>query len=228
MSVLGELDWRPVLVSLHVASAATVLSVALGSVLGWIFAHRDFPGRRAVESAVLLPLVLPPTVLGYYLLVLIGANGPIGRAWMAAFGEPLVFTRNAAIAAACVATVPIVARQLSAAFAAIDEEATEAARLAGAGAWSLFWHIHLPQIRGPLGAAATIAFARALGDFGMTLMVAGSIPGRTQTASLAIYDLISAGRAREATVLVALVSVVAIGALWAVAGTMPRSIRRRG
>jgi len=227
VSLLAGIDWRPVVVSLHVASAATVLSVVVGSALGWIFAHRDFPGRRAIEAAVLLPLVLPPTVLGYYLLVLIGAHGPVGHAWTAVFGAPLVFTRNAAIVAACVATVPIVARQLSAAFAAIDDDATEAARLAGAGAWSLFWHIHLPQIRGPLAAAATIAFARALGDFGTTLMVAGSIPGRTQTASLAIYDLISAGRAGEATVLVVLVSVVALAALWAVSGTLPKGARAR-
>lgn len=212
------IDWRPVLVSLHVASIATVLSLAVGALLGWLFAHRRFPGRRALEAAVLLPLVLPPTVLGYYLLVLVGANGPVGHAWQAIFGAPLVFTRNAAILAACVATVPIVARQLSAAFASIDADATEAARLAGAGGWSLFWHIHLPQIRGPLAAAATIAFARALGDFGTTLMVAGSIPGRTQTASLAIYDLISAGRPQEATVLVVIVSAVALAALAAVAG----------
>ncbi len=204
------MNWRPLWISIHVSVAATIVAVVAGSLLGWLLAHRRFPGRRYFEAAVLLPLVLPPTVLGYYLLVLIGSGGPVGRFWETVFGTPLTFTRNAAIIAASVATIPIVTRQLSAAFSLSDSDVTDAARLAGATGWNLFWHIHLPQIRIPLIAAATIAFARAMGDFGTTLMVAGSIPGRTQTASLAIYDYIVTGRDREALILVVLISVLAL------------------
>ncbi len=207
---LATIDWRPVWISIHVSVAATVLAVVLGSLLGWMLAQRRFPGQRLFEAAVLLPLVLPPTVLGYFLLVAIGADSAIGRLWEALFGAPLAFTVNAAIVAASVATIPIVARQLAAAFSISDPEVTEAARLAGASGWNLFWHVHLPQIRAPLVAAATIAFARAMGDFGTTLMVAGSLPGRTQTASLAIYDYIVTGRDHEAMVLVVLVSILAL------------------
>ncbi len=206
----STLDWRPVVISLQVGLAATGLSVVFGSALGYFLAHRNFLGRRWVEALVLLPLVLPPTVLGYYLLVLIGQRGPVGMMWESLAGGPLVFTKNAAILAACASTVPIVARQLTAAFAGVDHEVTEAARLDGAHGWSMFAHIHLPQIRGPLAAAATIAFARAIGDFGATLMVAGSLPGKTQTASLAIYDLLMVGHDTQALVMVVLISIISL------------------
>ena len=209
-ATLGEIDWRPVWISLRVATAATFISVILGALLGYGLSRRRLPARRLVQAFVLLPLLLPPTVLGYYLLVIIGREGPVGRIWESFFGAPLVFTPSAAVLAACVATIPIVTAQLSAAFATVDREVVEAAKLAGAGAWPLFLNIYVPQIRGPLTAAASIAFARAVGDFGTTLMVAGSLPGRTQTASLAIYDLIAEGKQSHALVLVVLISVVAL------------------
>lgn len=207
---LFAIDWRPVWVSLQVGGAATLLAVVVGTLVGYGLARARFPGARFVEALVLLPLVLPPTVLGYYLLVVIGQQGPIGRAWMAATGGPLVFTINAAIIAATVATVPIVARTMTAAFAAIDHEVIDAARLDGASAWRILLHIQVPLLEGPLAAAAAVAFARAIGDFGTTLMVAGSLPGRTQTASIAIYDLINAGRDHDALLLAILISVVSL------------------
>lgn len=211
--MMAGVDWRPVWVSLQVGAAATLLAVVIGTLIGYGLARARFPGARLVEAMVLLPLVLPPTVLGYYLLVLIGQQGPIGTVWRAVTGGPLVFTINAAIIAATVATVPIVARQMSAAFAAIDPEIIEAARLDGASSWRILVHIQVPLLEGPLAAGAAIAFARAIGDFGTTLMVAGSLPGRTQTASIAIYDLINAGRDSHALLLAILVSIVSLAVI---------------
>jgi molybdate transport system permease protein len=218
MEALANLDWRPVWLSLRVGLAATALSLAIGSALGHFLAHRHFRGKRAFEALVLLPLLLPPTVLGYYLLVVVGRRGAVGRAWESLFGEPLVFTLNAAIVAACASAIPIVARQMTAAFAALEPDVTDAARLDGAHGIALMWRVHLPQVRGALLAAGAIAFARSLGDFGATLMVAGNLPGRTQTAALAIYDLINQNRHEDALVLVIIMSAVAFAILLATTG----------
>jgi molybdate transport system permease protein len=192
------LDYTPLWISLKVAVAATAIAVVLGVWLGYLMAHIGARTRRWLESFVLLPLVLPPTVLGYYLLVIIGRRGPIGRAYESVFGEPLVFTLKAAIIAASAATVPLVLRVMSAAFASLDRQTTEAAKIDGAHGWSLFYNVHLPQVRASVTAAMTIAFARALGDFGATLMVAGNLPGKTQTASIAIYDFLNTGKDEQA------------------------------
>lgn len=202
--------WFPVWASLRVATAATALSLLFGGLLGWALWRYRFRGRSAAEALLLLPLFLPPTVLGYYLLLLIGARSPFGRAWEAVFGTPLVFTLKAAVLAACVSTVPLVARVVRGALAQTDREIEEAARLDGAGGWALLRHIVLPQLRAPLLAAGALSFARSVGDFGATLMVAGNIPGRTQTASIAIYDLLNAGKDSDALLLVVLVSLLCL------------------
>lgn len=207
------LDWRPLWISLKVAGAATAISLTAGTLLGAWLAHGNFPGRRWLSAFVLLPLALPPTVLGWYLLVLLGRRSPVGRFYEWLFEEPIVFTLKAAVVAACASTVPIVARQLAAAFALADRDLLEAARLDGASGVRLLWRVQLPLIRPALMAAAAIAFARAMGDFGATLMVAGNIPGRTQTAAIAIYDLVNSGRETEAAVLVVFLSAVALGVL---------------
>lgn len=209
---------EPLWASLRVAGAATVVGLVLGSLLAWVVGRWKFPGRGVLEAALLLPLVLPPTVLGYYLLVLIGVQGPVGRAWEAVFGQPLVFTLTAAVVAASLATVPLVARTMRAGMAQTSRDVEEAARIDGAGSWALFWYVVLPQLRAPLLASGALAFARALGDFGATLMVAGNIPGRTQTASVAIYDHIQAGRDAQALYLVVIVSLVCLALLAATGG----------
>lgn len=206
----ARLDWRPLWISLQVGAAATAVSLVLGTLLGHWLATRRFAGRRWFSALVLLPLVLPPTVLGWYLLVLLGRRSPVGRLYEALFGEPIVFTLKAAVIAACVSTVPIVARQLAAAFALTEPGVLEAARLDGARGWRLLWWVQLPMIRPALAAAGAVAFARAVGDFGATLMVAGNIPGRTQTAAIAVYDLVNSGREGQAAVLVAIMSAVAL------------------
>lgn len=213
--LLEGMDWHPLWVTARVAVAATAISLVAGSLLALLLVRRKVPGRRFLESAVLLPLVLPPTVLGYYLLVLLGRGTPVGRAWEAVFGGPLVFTLGAAVVAACASTIPLVARQMIGAFAVINSDILEAARMDGAGWWRLLWNVELPLVAPALRAAGAIAFARATGDFGATIMLAGNIPGRTQTASVAIYDLMNAGRDGQALVLVLVVTVIAVTALFA-------------
>lgn len=207
------MDWSPVFISLRVGFWATAIGVALGTALGYLISRQKNRWKTWFEAFVLLPLVLPPTVLGYYLLVVIGRRGPVGEAWEWLFGSPIVFTQTAAIIAACVSTVPLVARFMAAAFTETSRSVIEAARIDGAGGWPLFFRIQLPQVRASLAAASTVAFARSVGDFGTTLMVAGNLPGRTQTAAIAIYDRLNAGRDSEALALAVMVSVISLAVL---------------
>lgn len=206
-------------VTLLVAIPATMIAMVLGTAGGWLLAQRRGPVSRLLEALLLLPLVLPPTALGYYLLVLIGRRGPVGQAWEFLTGGPLAFTPLAAILAVCVTAIPLVARPMIAAFQALDRELLDQATMDGASAWSLFLEVQLPLVRPALVAGTSLAFARCVGDFGVTLMVAGNIPGRTQTASLAIYDALNGGHDGRALALVAVVSllcilVILLGSSW--------------
>lgn len=207
------MDWRPLWISLQVGVSATAISLLLGALLGYWLASRGGRWRRWSSAVVLLPLVLPPTVLGWYLLVILGRRSPVGRLYETIFGEPIVFTLKAAIIAACASAIPIVARQLAAAFAMTDRGVMEAAQIDGARGVRLLWQIQIPIIRPALGSAAAIAFARAVGDFGATIMVAGNIPGHTQTAAIAVYDLVNGGRDLEAGALVFIMSMFALSVL---------------
>ena len=151
------------------------------------------------------PLVLPPTVLGYYLLVLIGTRGPIGRL-LGGFGIELAFTWRAAVLAACVGSLPLLIRAAQAGFESVDERLEQAARTLGRSELSVFWSVSMPLAWRSIVAGIVLAFCRAFGDFGITLMVAGNIPGRTQTLPLAIYDLVQANAMREANLLALLAS----------------------
>lgn len=221
MSALSDIDWRPLWLSLEVGVAATLVSIAAGTLLGYGIAQLSGTVRRWLSALVLLPLALPPTVLGYFLLVVLGRRSFVGHLWEQVTGEPLVFTLKAAIIAACASAIPIVARQLAAAFASADRDVLEAARLDGAHGLPLFLHVQLPLVRLPLVAAAAIAFSRALGDFGATLMVAGNMPGRTQTAALAIYDRVNAGRDQEAMILVLATTALCLIVLLTAAALQP-------
>lgn len=209
------MDWHPLLLSAKVASAATLVSLTTGTLAGYLLARSRWRGYRIIDSLILIPLVLPPTVLGYYLLVLIGRKGIIGGFWESLTGAPLAFTAKAAVLAACVSTFPLVARISKAAFASLRREPAEAARMDGAGFWTIFWGIELPQVAPSIYAAAALAFARAVGDFGTTLMVAGNIPGETRTASIAIYDLMNAGRETDALLMVLFVTLFSVTVLFA-------------
>jgi len=184
------MDWSPLLISIKVSLTATALSIVIGVPLAYLLGKRQFPGRPAAEGLMNLPLVLPPTVLGYFLLVLLGRRGPIGQAYERLFHQSLVFTWKGAAVAACVTSIPLLISQARVAFANVDKDIEDAARVFGAKEWQVFWRVTLPLARRGLEAGVTLSYARALGDFGATLMVAGDIPGSTQTMPLAIYDAV--------------------------------------
>jgi molybdate transport system permease protein len=197
------MDLFPLWLSLQVSVVATAITLVLGVPVAWAFGRRRFPGRDLLAALVITPLVLPPTVLGYYLLVLVGTRGPIGRV-LDAVGIELAFTWRGAVLAACVASIPLLIRAAQAGFEAVDPRLEAAARTLGRGEWSVFWTITLPLAWRSVLAGAVLAFCRAFGDFGITLMVAGSIPGRTQTLPLAIYDHVQANQMPEANTLAVL------------------------
>jgi len=204
------IDWFPLWLSLRVAVISTAIALAAGLWLAWILSNREFRGKEVLDAAVTLPLVLPPTVLGYYLLVVLGRNSPLGQLYEWAFGGPLVFTWQAAVVAALFHSTPLLVKSARAAFESVDRSYERAARNLGASELRLFWRVTLPLARRSILAAAALAFARSLGDFGVTLMIAGNIPGRTQTVAVAIYDAVEAGNGTVARVLVLILSAVAL------------------
>jgi molybdate transport system permease protein len=204
------IDWFPLWLSLRVAVISTAVALVLGLWLAWTLANRQFWGKEILDAAVTLPLVLPPTVLGYYLLVVLGRNSPLGQLYEWLFGGPLVFTWQAAVVAALFHSTPLLVKSARAAFESVDRSYERAARNLGASELRLFWRVTLPLARRSILAAAALAFARSLGDFGVTLMIAGNIPGRTQTVAIAIYDAVEAGNGTVALVLVVILSAVAL------------------
>ena len=205
-----QIDWFPLWLSLRVAFVSTAVAFVAGLWLAYILANREFRGKEVLDAAITLPLVLPPTVLGYYLLVLLAGNSPLGKLWENMFGSPLVFTWKAAVLAALLHALPLLVKSARAALESVDRSLERAARNLGASEWRLFWRVTLPLARRSILAAVALAFARSLGDFGVTLMVAGNIPGRTQTAAVAIYDAYEAGNTMVARTLVLVISAVAL------------------
>jgi molybdate transport system permease protein len=205
-----NIDWFPLWLSLRVAFLSTALALAGGLWIAYLLANRKFRGKNVLDAAVTLPLVLPPTVLGYYLLVLVGRASPLGQLWEAVFGSPLVFTWKAAVLAALLHALPLLVKSARAALESVDRNYERAARNLGASEAKLFFRVSLPLARRSILAATALAFARALGDFGVTLMVAGNIPGKTQTVAVAIYDAVESGNGFVARVLVLVVSAAAL------------------
>lgn len=197
----------PLLLSLKVAGWSTLITLVLGAAAGYGMARGRFAGREWLDAALALPMVLPPTVLGYYLLVLIGSQGPLGGWLLQTFGIRLVFTWQAAVIAAALVSFPLVYKAARAAFESVDPDLEDAARTLGIGEWGVFWRVSLPLAWRGILAGLLLAFARALGEFGATLMVAGSIPGQTQTLSTAVYQAVEAGRHDTANLLVLITSV---------------------
>ena len=208
------IDWFPLWLSLEVASVATAVSLVAGVWIAWVLARKTFRGRNILDALITLPLALPPTVLGYYLLVTIGRTSWLGRAWEATTGSMLVFTWKAAVIASTLHAVPLLAKSVRAALENADPSYERAGRSLGASSWRIFFRVTLPLVRRPVAAATALAFARSLGDFGATLMVAGDIPGKTQTAAVAIYDAVESGNTMVARVLVIAISVLTAGVVW--------------
>ena len=204
----------PLLLSLGVAIIATGMATVLGVPLAWLLARSRFRFRGIVEVLVLLPMVLPPTVIGYYLLIVAGRQGTIGRFIETVFGAPIVFTPAAAVIATCVASAPFLIRAAQGGFEQVDHLFEDAARTLGRSELSVFITVTIPLAWRSVVAGAALCFARAMGEFGATLMFAGNIPGRTQTASMAVYDAVQSGDLRRAMIMSLLLSLTTGLALW--------------
>jgi molybdate transport system permease protein len=207
--------WSPLLLSFQVAIAATIIAAILGVALAAWLANGRFPGRDLVDVLLTAPMVLPPTVLGYYLLVSLGRRSLLGSTFESITGSSIVFTRTGAVVAAAVGAIPLVVKSSRAALEGVDPILIHAARTLGATPLRAFLTVQLPLARRGIIASLMLAFARSLGDFGVTLMIAGDIPGETQTASLAIYDAIQAHRDADALGMVAVLTACAVGMLYA-------------
>jgi molybdate transport system permease protein len=182
------MDWGPFLLSVQLALATTVLLLPLALFAARRLARWKSPLRAVVEAALTLPLVLPPTVLGYYLLVGFGRASPLGRSFEALFGAPLAFSFEGLIAASLVANIPFAVQPIQRAVEALPREITDAAWVSGLTRWAAFRRIELPLIAPGLMTAAVLTFAHTMGEFGVVLMVGGNIPGETRTAAIALYD----------------------------------------
>jgi molybdate transport system permease protein len=206
---MANFDWFPLWLSLQVALLATLLVLIAAIPLAWLLARHNFPGKELLAALASLPLVLPPTVLGYYLLVILGNQSPLGQ-WLNRAGIPLVFTWRGAAVAASVAAFPLLLQTARAGFESVDIRLEDVARTLGRSNLYIFWRVTLPLAWRSILAGVALTFARALGDFGATLMVAGNIPGRTQTMAIYIYDLAQANKQTEANLMVLVMTVVAM------------------
>jgi molybdate transport system permease protein len=218
--------WVALALTLKVSLWASAIVLVLGTAAGWLLARRRFPGRELLDALLTLPMVMPPTVLGWYLLVLIGSQGPIGAWLLATFGVRLVFTWQAAVIAAAVVAFPLVFKAARAAFETVDPQLEDAARTLGVGEAGVFLRVSLPLAWRGILAGLLLAFARATGEFGATLMVAGSIAGKTQTLSIAVYEAVQAGQDATANFLVALTSIVCVAVLLAAGRLVPGRVAR--
>jgi molybdate transport system permease protein len=217
--------WTPLLLSLKVAGWATVLNLFFGVAAAYGLSRWRSPLRDLVDSILTLPLVLPPTVLGYYLLVLFGKRGTFG-AWLSGMGIELVFTWQGAVIASTLVAFPLVLKSARAAFENVDKQLENAARVLGVSEAGVFFRVSLPLAARGITAGVLLAFARALGEFGATLMIAGNLPGRTQTLSVAIYEAVQAGDDSTATLLVVITSVTCVAVLLIAGRLMPGHTRR--
>lgn len=212
--------WVPLLLSLKVAGWATLLAAIAGTAAAYGLSRWRWPGRDLLDAILTLPLVLPPTVLGYYLLVLLGRRGILGET-LAGWGIELVFTWQGAVIAASVVAFPLVFKSARAAFENVDGQLENAARVLGVGEAGVFFRVTLPLAARGIAAGVLLAFARALGEFGATLMIAGNLPGRTQTLSVAIYEAVQAGDDATANMLVLVTSVTCVVVLLAAGKLVP-------
>ncbi len=220
--------WIPLALTLKVAGWATLINLFLGTAVGYALARWRFPGRDLLDAAFTLPMVMPPTVLGYYLLVVIGSQGVLGAWLLQHFGVRLIFTVEAAIIAATIVAFPLVFKAARAAFETVDPQLEDAARTLGINEWAIFFRVSLPLAWRGILAGLLLSFARALGEFGATLMVAGSIVGKTQTLSIAVYEAVQAGQDGTANFLVIVTSITCLAVLLTAGRLVPGRIPARG
>lgn len=208
-------EWQVVGFTLRVSAFAVLLILPPGLAAAWLLARHRWPGKSLVETLIALPLVMPPVATGLLLLQLLGRRGPLGGFLHERFGVDVVFTWRAVVVALAVMSFPLLVRGARVAFEGVDARLEQIARTLGAGDLRVFFTVTLPLARNGILGGALLAFARALGEFGATILVAGNIPGRTSTLSLSIYQLVQLGRDDEAFRLLAVAVVVAFAAVWA-------------
>ena len=219
------MDWTALTLSLKLALWTTAVLLPTGIYLGRFFAWKRFKGKSLLEAACALPLVLPPTVLGYYLLVSMGGNSMVGKFYESLAGQPLVFSFAGLLLASIIFNLPFAIQPIQRSFEAIDADVRSAAACCGMSAWKIFWAIELPLAWPGIVSAMVITFAHTVGEFGVVLMVGGSIPGETKTVAIAIYDRVQAFDTDSASMMSAallLLSLVAIAVAYATTGKYRR------
>lgn len=220
---MDNIDLFPLFLSLKVSVTATLLCVLAGLPMAWVLARVKFPGRKLIDSLITLPIFLPPSVMGYYLLIFLGSRGFLGETLNRYFAVNLLFTWQAAVIAAFIMAAPLLIKSVKTAFEGIDPDVEDAARTLGKSEWQVFLTVTLPLGWRGLATGIVMAFARALGEFGATLMVAGNIPQKTQTMPIAIYDAVLAGNNGLANTLVLIMTIAAflvVGVLYKFADTV--------
>lgn len=204
----------PLMLTLKVALFATAFAFLAGVCCAYFLIHKKIWGRDFIDSVLTLPLVLPPTVLGYYLLVLFGRNGWIGQWLRDFFGVSLIFTWQGAVVASTIVSLPLIFKSAKAAFESVDTTLENAARTLGHSEFTVFLKVSFPTAWRGIMAGTMLAFARAMGEFGATLMIAGNLPGKTQTLSVAVYQAVQAGDDSMANTLVIITSCVSLFILY--------------
>ena len=222
------MDWSALALSLQLGAGIGVLLLPFGLWLGRLLAGRAFRGKRLVEALVTVPLVLPPTVLGFYLLVTFGARSPLGQAFQAVAGHALPFSFAGLLVASAIANVPFMVQPIQRAFEAIPADVRDAAACCGLSPWQRFLRIEAPLAWPGILTAAILTFTHTLGEFGVVLMVGGNLPGETRTLSIAIYDRMQAFDDRGAGVMAATLLAVAVATLVSTTSLSARLVKRRG
>ena len=227
MSFFGLNEWNIILFTLAVCALSTLCILPFGLALAWTLARKRWRGKVLVETLLTLPLVIPPVATGLILLKLFGRRGPFGAFLFHNFHLDIVFTWRAVVIAASVMSFPLLVRAARVGFESVDVQLEEIALTLGAGLFRTFFTVTLPLAARAISAGIILAFARAIGEFGATILVAGNIPGQTQTLSVAIFDAVESGNGRLARILVIVISVAALALLWA-AGYLSRPARTQG
>jgi len=222
------MDWSALRLSLELAVLTAAILLPLSVLIARQLAWRSFGGRSLIEAALALPLVLPPTVLGYYLLVAFGAASPLGRGYEALFGGPLVFSFTGLLLASLVFNLPFSIQPMQRAFEAIPRDVRDAAACCGMSPWRIFLRIELPLAWPGVLSAGVLTFAHTLGEFGVVLMVGGNIPGETQTIAIAIYDRVQALDSHGAGVMAAVLLMLSLIAITVAYTTTRTPGRPRG
>jgi molybdate transport system permease protein len=222
------MDWTALSVSLWLGAGTVVLLVPIGLWLGHVLAVRDFPGKLLVEAAITVPLILPPTVLGFYLLVTFGARSALGEAFQSIAGQSLAFSFEGLLLASAIANIPFIVSPIQRGFESIPADVRDAAACCGLTPWQRFVRVDVPLAWPGILTGAILTFAHTLGEFGVVLMVGGNLPGETRTMSVAIYDRMQAFDDRSAGIMAAVLLAIALATLIVTTTLSRRVVPRRG